>query len=323
MMRFRTAVALLVALAPPVSAAEIDSVTLRGERLDNSMSAMNERVNALLREGVERANEGGAGCDEGKLYKSLRRAIASPFIGHLIAERLNEDPGLDSRRIRFRESVYRDLGLFDAISVHWKDLSAVVRLDDHLVGVDKFGHFFVEGWQYFEIAYLDGDGIEEAVRWGERAERTYFGFLTTGVYSFADLSVNFDGMRFWLRVRGQHKDPLRKGWRFNRPYVSCGKRFWSREPHWRVRRDIDLDDYVNGAWDEAVNCVRYRHDDIADAIRARVEELEASDGRRYVCPVDAGRCVDARERYGLYAHALLHPACLRAEKPRSFWDFFW
>ena len=282
------------------------------------MSALNRRVNGFLRDGVERANEAGRGCDQKQLYKSLRRAISRPFIGHAIAERLNHDEALDSRRVRFEDSVYRDLGLLDAISVHLKDLSAVVRVDDQIVGVDKLGHFFVEGWEYFELAYLEGEGIEAAVRWGERAERTYFGFLTTGIYSFADLAVNFDGMRFWLRVLGQSKDPLRKGWLFNRSFVSCSKRLWSRQPYWRLRRQIDLDDYVNPAWDEGQNCVRYRDEEIAGAVRERVAELEAQAGRSYTCPIAPGSCVSARERYGLYAHVLLHPACARAEKPPSF-----
>ena len=317
------ALALAIALALPAHAAEIDSVTSRSQELDDSRRAINATINDFLRAGVERANERGEGCDEKELYRSLRKTISSPFIGHFLAERLNEDERLDSRRVRFSESIYRDLGLFDAISVHLKDLSAVVRLDDHLVGVDKIGHFFVEGWEYFEIAHLDGEGIEAAIGWGERAERTYFGFVTTGIYSYADLAVNFDGMRFWLRVLGQQKDPLRKGWLANRSYVKCSKRLWSREPYWRVRRGFDLGDYVNGAWDEGMNCPRYRAEDIEASIRARIEEREQADGERYTCPINPGRCVDARKRYGLYAHALLHPLCVEAEESRSFWDRLW
>ena len=314
-----------IVLALPLAshAAEIDSVTHRRQGLRNSMRVLNSKINGFLREAVERANERGKSCDEKTLYKSIRKAIVSPFIGHSLAERLNEDHDLDSRRVRFGESIYQDLGLLKAISVHLKDLSAVVRLDDHVVGVDKIGHFLVEGWKYFEIAYLDGEGIEAAIHWGERAERTYFGFLTTGIYSYADLSANFDGMRFWLRLLGQQKDPLKKGFLFNRSYIKCSKRFWSREPYWRVRRSVDLGDFANGAWDEGTNCDRYRDQEIAAAIRRRVEEREDADGENYTCPIDPGRCVAARRRYDLYAHAVLHPLCVEAEEQRSFFDLFW
>jgi hypothetical protein len=273
---------LLLASAAP--AAEIDSVTPRKLRLQNSMKPMNAWVNDRVREGVRRANERGEGCDEDELYTQMRRVISVPFIGHLIAEDLNDAEDLDRARVHFGDSIYRDLGVFDAISVHLKDLSAVIRIDDHLVGVDKFGHFFVQGWNYFEIAYRDGDGIATAMEWGERSERTYYGLYTTGIYSYADLSVNFEGLRFWLRLLGTARDPLEKGYWFNRPYVKCRKRFvWFGERSWRVRRKVDFADYVHGAWDEGVNCSRYRNGEIAGLVAARVREREEEDAADYVC----------------------------------------
>ncbi len=315
--------AVVLAFPPTVRGAEIDSVTARSAKLHNSVRGMNSRINASLRAGVARANERERGCDEADLYRQLRKAIVSPFIGHLLAEDLNAAEDLDSRRVRFKASIYRDLGVFDALSVHLRDLSAVIRLDDHLVGVDKFGHFFVEGWKYFEIAYLDGKGIDAALAWGERAERTYFGLYTTGIYSYADLTLNFEGMRFWLRVLGQAPDPLEKGRRFNRPYVTCGKRFWTRKPYWRVKRRFRVQHYLSGAWDEAKNCCSYRNPEIAALIRRRVEAEEVADSENYTCPVDPNACVNARERYGARAQRLLHPQCLAAEAvPRPWWKFW-
>jgi hypothetical protein len=306
-----------------VSGAEIDSVTGRGEKLRNSVRGMNSRINDSLRAGVERANERDRGCDEADLYRQLRKAIVSPFIGHLLAEELNDAEELDSRRVRFNQSIYRDLGVFDALSVHLKDLSAVIRLDDQRVGVDKFGHFFVEGWEYFETAYLEGKGIDAAMAWGQRAERTYFGLYTTGVYSYADLTLNFEGMRFWLRVLGQAQDPIEPGRRFNRPYVRCAKRFWSRKPYWRVKRSFRVQHYLSGGWDEAKNCCSYRNPEIAALIRRRVEEQEAADSESYTCPVDPNACASARERYGGRAERLLHPDCLAAEAvPRPWWKLW-
>ncbi len=156
------ALTLALAFCLPVRGAEIDSVTARDEPLRNSAGRMNARINAFLRDGVERANQRDRGCDQADLYRQIRKAIVSPFIGHSLAE------DLDRRRVRFDGSIYRDLGVFEALSVHLKDLSAVIRLGDHLIGVDKFGHFFVEGWKYFEIAYLDGKGIDAAMAWGDR-----------------------------------------------------------------------------------------------------------------------------------------------------------
>ena len=240
---FTIAVLLTVASAP--RAAEIDSLTGRTQRLADSSAALERRLNDALEAGVTRANQVSTDCDEEALYRELRHALATPFIGHVIAESLNEDETLDRRRIRRSDSIYRDLGLLDNISVHWKDLSAVVRVGDVLIGVDKIGHFVVEGWGYFETAYLEGKGIAAAMEWGEHTEETYFGLYTTGVYSYADLVADFEGMRFWLRVLGRSKDPLDEGWRANRPYVRCGRRFWiAGERRWRLSRKLRLSRYV-------------------------------------------------------------------------------
>ncbi len=326
---FRVAIATLLAVpllaaAPAVRAAEIDSVTPRGVPLRNSMRYMSAWVNERLREGVRRANDQEKGCDEDDLYKQIRRAISFPFVGHLIAEELNADEDLDRVRVGFGESIYQDLGVFDAISVHVKDLSAVIRLDGRLVGVDKFGHFFVQGRKYFDIAYRDGDGIKKALDWGAGTEETYFGYYTTGIYSFADLSVNFEGMRFWLRVLGSERDPLESGYFFNRPYVGCRKSLiWFGEARWRVKRWVHLSDYLSGAWDEGLNCSRYRNEEIRERVAARVRERELLDAADYACPIEPEPCARARERYQHYALRLLHPRCLVAPaEPRAWWKLW-
>jgi hypothetical protein len=313
----------LAAIASPTRSAEIDSLTGRTVALADSSDALERRLDAALEAGVLQANQASEGCDESVLHRELRHALASPFIGHVIAEALNEDATLDRRRVRRVDSIYRDLDLLDNVSVHWKDLSAVVRVGDVLIGVDKLGHFIVEGWDYFEIAELDGEGVAAAMAWGERSERTYFGRYTTGVHSYADLVANFEGMRFWLRVLGQRDDPLDTGWRASRPYVTCRRRFWlAGEQRWRVSRKFDLADYVTQVWDEAVNCCSYRNAGIEALVRARIAELSEADDVDYACPLDPDGCARARERFGAWSPRLLHPSCLAAPAPaRPWWRF--
>lgn len=314
---------LVVVLALSASAAEIDSVSHRGSELRDSTRRIEERLDAWIREGVRLANASGAECSPDALYDGVRDAIHFPFIGHLIAEELNAAEDLDARRVLFDDSIYRDLGLFEAISVHLKDLSAVSRIRGHLVGVDKIGHFLVQGWRYFDIAYREGRGIEAALDWGEGTERTYFGLYTTGIHSFADLAVNFDGMRFWLRLLGEEGNPLDEGFFSDRPYVACKRRFGFGRRRWKASRRVRLADYVTGAWDEGQNCSSYRNDEIASRIAARVAERGEADGRDYTCPIDPAVCADARERYGPYADRLLNPRCLGAERPeRPCWGLW-
>ena len=314
---------LLAEISHPSRGAEIDSLTGRAVALDDSSGALERRLNDALEAGVERANRATKGCDKDTLYRELRHALATPFLGHVIAESLNQDETLDRRRIRRVDSIYRDLGLLDNVSVHWKDLSAVVRVGDVLIGVDKIGHFVVEGWDYFEAAYLEEEGIAAASDWGEGTENTYFGLYTTGVYSYADLVADFEGMRFWLHVLGRFDDPLETGWLPDRPYVSCRRRFWiAGERHWHLSRRFHLDRYVTPVWDEAVNCCRYRNEEIEALVRARIDELSRGVGADYSCPVDPDGCVRARQRYGEWAPRLLHPACLAVSARRPWWKFW-
>lgn len=308
----------------PARTAEIDSLTHRDQALEDSSKALERRLDDALEAGIAHANRASDRCDEEALYDGLQRAFARPFIGHTLAESLNEDETLDRRRIRRVDSIYRDLGLLDNISVHWKDLSAVVRVGDALVGVDKFGHFVVEGWGYFETAYRDGDGVEAAMTWGEGTEETYFGRYTTGVHSYADLVANFEGMRFWRRVRGGGVDPLEDDLGRKRPYVQCKRRFRIfGERKWRASGKLELDDYVTPVWDEAVNCSRYRNDEIEARVEARVAELSEATGVDLACPIDPRACAKARRRYGAWAPRLLHPACFAADPPASRWWPLW
>lgn len=315
---------LLLASATPLRGAEIDSLTGRERELADSSEALERRLNDALRAGVARANQASAVCDEEALLRELRGALASPFIGHVLTQTLDADEALDRRRVRRVDSVYRDLGLLENVSVHWKDLSAVVRVDDSLIGLDKIGHFVVEGWSYFETAQLDGEGIAAALAWGEGTEDTWFGRYTTGVRSFADLVANFEGLRFWLRVRAVAPDPLDGGWRSERPYVHCGRRLrLFGERRWRLARELELDDYVTPVWDEAVNCSSYRNAEIEARVKARIAELGEAAGVDYTCPVDPEACAEARERYGRWAPRLLHPACLEADPPEPPWWQIW
>ncbi len=83
-------------------------------------------------------------------------------------------------------------------------LSPTIRMYGHEFGIDKLEHLFQQGHQYYERvdkAMKDGKPREEAVKkaidWGKRTERTYYGILTSGVYSNADLNANYIGLKFY------------------------------------------------------------------------------------------------------------------------------
>jgi len=83
-------------------------------------------------------------------------------------------------------------------------LSPTIRLHSHEFGIDKLEHLFQQGHQYYERvneAEKEGksreDAVKRAIEWGKRTERTYYGLLTSGVYSNADLFANYVGLKFY------------------------------------------------------------------------------------------------------------------------------
>ena len=69
----------------------------------------------------------------------------------------------------------------------------------------------------------------------------------SGIFSYADLVANLNGLRFWNSILARKPDPIQKTVTV-RPYIGCTNGKWKRlrEFHWT--------DYVDPAWDEAVNC---------------------------------------------------------------------
>lgn len=311
---------LLIVLAAAAQAAEIDSFTQRREPLPDATAALNRWFNQRLQAGVERTNdEMEDGCRPEQLYDNIRMSFASPFVGHFIAEVLDRSSTVPGQRVLLKQSIYRDLGLIDAISMHMKDLSSVMNVRGTLVGTDKLGHFVVEGWSYFERAYLDHDSVEAALRWGEFTERTYFGLMTTGIYSYADLAANFDGMRFWVHLLGEYRDPLDRRFFRRSPYVKCKQRFWTGEHYWKVVKRVHLEDYVNPAWDEAVNCQDYRNPQIAILVNRRILQQKLPGA----CPVAPQACRHAADHYGDYDRHLINSRCLEAAPPSRPWWKLW
>lgn len=313
-------------------AAEIDSVTPRNIKLENSLAVINEIINQRLQQGIEKANayreyieeidlyiEQDNDCDEDVLYSELRKAIYQSYTaswglkGYELDLQLRELLARKSYSLSLNDSIYRDIDYLEGLSLNLKELSDVVNIDGNLIGLDKAGHFFAEGWRYFELTN-DGYDIDQALEWGRLQEAGKFGYSTTGIFSFADLTANFNGWRFWNKVLLKEDDPL-KGMLaniFNWPYVSCDIQIVdsikSRKivKAWEYNARFDLSDYVDGAWDEGNNCNSYDDPIIEDKVVSRIAGVDPE----FSCPYMAEACAEARERYGYYARYILHPYCL-------------
>ncbi len=325
--------------------AEIDSVTTRKIKLENSLSSINQIINRRIEEGVANANrpennidyindpdEDEADfsgqtdtylpCNEDVLYTELRKAIFQSLTASLGLKGYDLDLQLrallkkQSYHLSLNDSIYRDIDFIEGFSLRLKELSDIVNINGHLIGIDKLGHFFAEGWQYFEISNTADSNLADAIEWGRQQEAGKFGYSTTGVFSFADLTANINGWRFWNKILLKSEDPLkgRIGNFFNRPYVSCNiqiiESIKSRQlvKAWEANTRFDLTDYIDGAWDEGNNCNSYDDPVIEKKVSTRMQQVDPD----FHCPIRPEACREAREKYGNFSRYVLHPACLTA-----------
>lgn len=320
--------------------AEVDSVTPRNLKLENSLDAINEIINQRIKEGIRKANpqpeyvdnmmeiediefiNEDDFCDEDMLYSELRKAIFQSFTaswglkGYDLDRQFRELLTSQSYSLLLNDSIYRDIDYVEGFSMNLKDLSDVVNINDHLVGLDKIGHFFAEGWGYFDLTHFGGETLEVAIQWGRQKETGLFGYTTTGIFSYADLVANLNGWRFWNRILLKQDDPLKSivANYFTRPYVTCSIQFVESVKQrkiikaWELNTRFDLSDYIDGAWDEAHNCNSYADPIIEKKVKSRINNVDPY----FNCPLNPRHCLDAQEKYGYYAKYVLHPFCLIA-----------
>ncbi|PHS62956.1 MAG: hypothetical protein COB09_11995 [Thalassobium sp.] len=197
-------------------------------------------------------------CEEERLYDALAWELARPVIGQLetFAE---EHPQISRHSVPFHASVYRDFIWQQSPSLVLSErVAAVIRVNGVEIGSDKLGHFFTEGYSYFEVTDQLRDTVEEALLFGEWSESLYFGAQTTGVFSFADLAANLNGLRFWNRILANYPDPL-TGLEVA-PYVRC------EDQRWQLAEAFHFQGYVDSAWNESVNCSAFRSLDMLQLV---------------------------------------------------------
>lgn len=280
---------------PFTFATEVDSFTDREIQLVDSSARINQITNDLFKEAVKAANEYESGCEESVLYSEINNKMGG-FLWAEIEKRILEDTIIEKRYFERENSIYGDLGFFQFFPHYLVEMGSIINIKGHFVGVDKIGHFIGIGYRYFQIAYLEGLGLEEALKYGESYERGFFGLFTTGVYSYGDLAANYLGMKFWLEVLGDD---------YSVPFITCN------ENKWALNRTFYWENYIDSSMDEAINCNEYRDEQFEKAILAKIEYLKSNGrkGRALQCPIRTEECKTLRVKYGPIADRIINPDC--------------
>lgn len=160
------------------------------------------------------------------------------------------------------------------------ELSPTVNLFGVYLGTDKVSHFFAQGWEYYAAyrkAELAGEGtgacLRKAIGLGVFQEENYFGLLTVGVFSNADLASNYAGLKFYLNL--------------TRPVLVDGRRLppilVKKQDLWQINPDLPEDflrPFVTEHWNEAKNPNLYTGV-LLETVRSRFPERSADWARFY------------------------------------------
>ncbi len=241
-----------------LQAAEVDHYTSQEKNIDNALDILNDRANLYIKRAVLRANVQGNGCNEESLYKELKFYFANHSKGQFSKDLLY-DASIPKQVLPLESSVYKNWSVWNGYLLgreKAKDsplaLGPIVRLDDYIIGTDKFEHMFGMGNQYFERYYKKGKSLTSILKRGVFLEKTILGgnILATGVFSYADLSANFNGMRFWNHMLQKSDDIL--GPQYNEgPYIRC------IDNQWVQNIDLDFANYIDLSMDESINCSKF------------------------------------------------------------------
>lgn len=282
--------------------AEVDQFSRKGEFLKDSAQILNAKANLAIEKAIEATNFRDKGCSEKVLYRELRKYFSNHLKGKFIKDVLH-DPGISLRKIMLKDSVFRDWTLWDGIGMGFTifankgiTMSGVIKVGSQEIGVDKLEHMFGQGFNYFEKNYLKEKGEISAIKKGIFSEKFLLGGqkLGNGVFSYGDLSANFNGMRFWNHVLLLREDVL--GNEFNiGPYIICENDKWIKQ------KDLDFRNYIDDSMDESINCSKFPSGRTAEKFKERLRLMGTS------CPVDQQRLDDIILKYKYMAKWIINP----------------
>jgi len=263
-------------LSNPLMASEVDHYTLAYEKIVDIGDILNTRANTYLKQAVISSNAKSQ-CNEDILYTELKKYFANHTKGQLTIDLLHDD-SIPRQVIPLDNSVYKKWSVWNGFLLGRQKartsalaLGPIIKVGDVVIGTDKVEHMFGMGFNYFKGHYLKKKDMVSVLKNGIFKEKTALGgnILATGVFSYADLSANFNGMRFWNHMLQKNDDILGKEYNVG-PYISC------KNNQWVLENEIDFKNYFDESMDESVNCSRFASRSGLKKFVATVEEANKS-----------------------------------------------
>lgn len=276
-------------------AAEADNFTGMNQELPDILGTVNKEANVSLSQAVQKTNAEG-GCDRERLVENLQYYFANHTSGKLVIDILHEKKFM-KRSISIDESIYSGWTLFEGAILNLsKDsdlaLSPTIRMGNTVIGVDKLEHMFGMGSRYYQDYHIKGRSLSATLREGIFKEKTILGgnILATGVFSYADLSANFNGMRFWNHMLGEQKDVIGQD---IGPYILCVDDKYEVNS----RSSIDFSNYIDASMDESINCSKYATKKSVKRIKKAMKTMAKSLDQDVSCPMSWSKFDEMQAKY--------------------------
>lgn len=275
--------------------AESDNFTANILSLVDVSGQINDLSNKYLADAVGKANLESS-CDQGTkseeiLYKELKKYFSNHSKGELVKTILYSEV-VAKNSLPLNDSVYSEWTVYNGFLLGRKKaassplaLSPLIQIGDQIIGVDKLEHMFGMGFTYFS-QHSKGKSIKEILKGGILKEKTFLGgnMFATGVFSYADLSANFNGMRFWNHMLLKQDDILGSEHNLG-PYISC------EDSKWKVKNTIDFKNYIDSSMDESINCSKFANKSGAQKFSNAIAEFNG------VCPMDKEKLLEIQNKY--------------------------
>lgn len=283
-------------------AEEVDDFSSPPTSPADASDAINQAVKRRLTDVVKYIRDAKISCvsEREKIREALVETLDTNFSA--LGNALRARGGSVNSHSRFEES-FRGVEVFGVRNKNesiYRGTSTTccigrINVGGTFIGIDKIDHFFGNAgilWgEYDGLKVGEPQRTSAIMARNVEQEHSGWGLGFTGVKSYGDLASNWKGFMFWKElVDGP------------RPYLVCKDGFFEVNP----ARTFRIQEYIDPAWDESINCSSYAREDIARTVRANIA---GQDGRK--CPRDQAACEKLRKDYAdpLLRENLLSPLC--------------
>ncbi len=238
----------LMILSPLLKARETDQFILASHLLKDSSTALNDYIEDKFNQALIKINSSVKfpSCFQvaDKVLSEIVGQNSFSQISHFADTSFLVDryPDLTiNNKDYIQASIYEQAGLpFPLVQ-----LARTINVGGVYIGSDKLGHFALVGRNYFRrnlrnrsLGMNPLEAEKATVQTGINEEFLVLGYALDGVFSFADLEANYQGMLFGLSMcEGKH------------PYLVRSNKKWIRN----MNREFNIRHYLNPKMDESYN----------------------------------------------------------------------